>query len=503
MFSWLENILSKVKSLNTSIDQYKSDTVIQSLPSFAHVNKAKKLIEKGELEKAKQVLIKAMEFPNKDALVYKYLGIIYDKEKKFDKAVAAYQISADWNPQDKNIWQKLGFALIAVNNYVSAEKAFDNANRIAAGNTDTFTGWGMALMKQKRYDEAREKFAAAVKINRYNFSAVFLQAVMDIKLLDYDKAEMKLSFLANVCPNESNTYEFAHLKFLKKDYEGAIRYALKSLDFNPNMLPSYIMLSKLYALDFDKTTAVKYLEIAENRDLIAPTLYLEWASVLEKFKDFEQAKVKLEKLLELDNENRDAVVHNLFCDVCLGEVENIQERFSELTDEEQNSFIGKTILGIFKYNLKDYDAALAKLKASLDDNEDDSLNLYYLAKCSEELSNDVKVRDYYEAAVAKNPKYLRAFIDYSKYLINNKNYAEAQRKLRKALKLDDENLELLNLLFNVSYTLVKENLCEYNIKETIAIAQKIENINPESFEYADKKAELSEMLNKQAEKEEN
>ena len=103
MFSWLENILSKVKSLNTSIDQYKSDTVIQSLPSFAHVNKAKKLIEKGELEKAKQVLIKAMEFPNKDALVYKYLGIIYDKEKKFDKAVAAYQICADWNSQDKNI----------------------------------------------------------------------------------------------------------------------------------------------------------------------------------------------------------------------------------------------------------------------------------------------------------------------------------------------------------------------------------------------------------------
>ena len=115
----------------------------------------------------------------------------------------------------------------------------------------------------------------------------------------------------------------------------------------------------------------------------------------------------------------------------------------------------------------------------------------------------MKVKDFYEAAISKYPKYIRAFIDYSKYLINTKNYAEAQRKLRKALKADGNNLELLNLLFNVSYTLVKENICEYNIKETIAIAQKIESINPESFEYADKKAELSEMLNRQTEKEEN
>lgn len=502
MFGWLETIIQKIKSLNLSVNQYKEDTVVQSLPSFAHVNKAKKLIEKGELEKAKQTLIKAMEFPNKDALVYKYLGIIYDKEKKFDKAVAAYQISADWNPQDKIIWQKLGFALIAVGKYENAEKSFDNANRIAPGNTDTYTGWGMALMKQKKYDEAREKFSTAVKINRYNFSAMFLNAVMDMKLFDYDKAEVKLTFLANVCPNETNTYELAHLKSIKGDIESAIHYALKSVDYNPNMLPAYLLLAQLYSLKFDFETAEKYLKIAENRDLKAATLYIEWAKVLEKFDYFEAAKEKLNKVFEFEHDNKEANIHLALCNASLGQVEECRNIINLFTEDDLNNRYIKTAIGIVEYYSENPESAIDKLKQGLDDETDDSLNYYYLAKCYEKLNNETKVKDNYETAIMKNPKYLKAFIDYSKYLIKKSDYAEAQRKLRKALKAFSDNVELLNLLFCVNYTLVKENLCEYNIKETIAIAQKIEEINPDLFEHPEKKVELSEILNSQIEKKE-
>ena len=73
--------------------------------------------------------------------------------------------------------------------------------------------------------------------------------------------------------------------------------------------------------------------------------------------------------------------------------------------------------------------------------------------------------------------------------------------MRKALKADSDNTEILNLLFYVSYILVKENLCEYNIKETIAISKKIENINANLFEYPDEKAELEQILNSKPERE--
>ena len=52
---------------------------------------------------------------------------------------------------------------------------------------------------------------------------------MEIKLNDYESAEMKLSFLAKVAPNEGSLYEYAHLKLLKSDYDAAIKYAKKHL----------------------------------------------------------------------------------------------------------------------------------------------------------------------------------------------------------------------------------------------------------------------------------
>lgn len=503
MFDWIENLVSKIKNLNSAVEQYKEDTVIQSLPSFAHVNKAKKLIEKNELEEAKKILIKAMEFPNKDALVYKYLGIIYDKEKKFDKAVAAYQISADWNPHDKNIWQKLGFALIQINKFEEAEKSFDNSNRISANNTDTFTGWGMALMKQQKYEEAREKFAKATVLNRYNFSAIFLNAVMDIKLREFNKAEMKLTFLANVCPNETNTYEYANLKFLKGDYEGAKQYALKSLDYNPNMLPSYLLIAKVFALNFDEDNSLSYFQMAENRELITASLYYEWGLVLEKFERYEEAKNKFTKALELDENNVEIIAHLGLCNVAMRDFETAEPQLEKVVESQPENRIVKQALGIVAFENNNYEQAVKHLKESLDDNEDDSINYYYMAKSYEALKNDIKVKDNYETAVNKNPKYISAFVDYAKYLISLENYAEAQRKLRKALKIEPENVEILNLLFLTSYMLVKENLCEYNIKETVAIAQKVEGINPDLFEYPDKKAELSEMLKEKSEREQN
>ena len=227
MSDWLKNIIDKVKSLNNSVDKFKADTVIQSLPALTYVNRAKVLIEQNKYEEAREILLKALELPQEDALVYKYLGLVYERLGDFEKSVENYQTSADLNPQDRNIWQRLGFALISIGKYENAVKSFENSDRVQANNSDTFTGWGMALMKQHKYAEAHDKFIEAAKHNKYNFSAVFLCAVMEIKLEMYDKAEMKLTFLANVCPNANNTFEFARLKYLKKDYDSAIHYAHK------------------------------------------------------------------------------------------------------------------------------------------------------------------------------------------------------------------------------------------------------------------------------------
>ena len=74
-------------------------------------------------------------------------------------------------------------------------------------------------------------------------------------------------------------------------------------------------------------------------------------------------------------------------------------------------------------------------------------------------------------------------------------YQEAQRKLRRALKFDENNLDILNLLFYVSYILVKDNVCEYNVKEALSIAEKICLIDRDKFQYENEKNDLVKIIN--------
>lgn len=496
MFDWLKNIITKVRSLSSSVDKFKKETVIQSLPSYTYVNRAKLLIEQNKYEEARNILLEALELPQKDALVYKYLGSAYEKLGEFDKAVDAYQTSADLNPQDRIIWQRLGFALISVKKYENAVKSFENATRIQPNNSDTYTGWGMALMRLQKFSEAHDKFLEAVKHYKYNFTAVFLCAVMEIKLEMFDKAEAKLTFLANVCPNANNTFEFARLKYLKHDYDSAIHYAKKSIDFNSKMLPSYLLLGELYAMKFDCENSQKYFSEAEEKDLKNSALYLEWGKALEKFERYDEAKIKLLKALELEPDNLEITSYLGLCCVSKKELEEAKPLLEKVLEKESENKIVKQALGIIAFEEDDIDKAIELLR--IDD--EDAVNCYYLAKCYEKLNKDTKVKDYYEASIRLNPKYITAFTDYSKYLVSRKDYADAQRKLRKALKADDNNVVLLNLMFYASYMLVKENLCEYNVKETISIADKIENIDRNLFEYPEQKAELTAILQKNAER---
>ena len=497
MFNWLIQAVNKVKEISGSIDKYKEDSVIQSLPSYSCVSRAKKLIEQNKFEDAKLILERALSLPQKDALVYKYLGVVNERLGNSDLAVENYQTSADIEPHDKTIWQKLGFALISVGKFEQAEKSFENADKVQANNTDTFTGWGMALMKQKKYSQAREKFMNASKINKYNFSAVFLCAVMEIKLEMYDKAEMKLPFLANVCPNESNTFEFARLKAIKNDISSAIHYAKKSLEYNPEMLPAYILLGQLYASNYDREKSIEYFEEAEERNLFSVNLYLEWAKVLERFGDYNAAKAKLLKAFELDKDNLDVMANLGLCCAARNEYDEARPLLEKVFAADSENSVVKQALGIIDYQNGDIDSAITLFK----NNDEDCVNCYYLAKCYEKKNNDTKVKDFYESALTRNPKYLSAYIDYAEYLMSKNEYDEARRKLRKAIKVDENNLTVLNLLFYVNYVLVKDEVYEYNVKETIKIAQKIEEINPDLFEYPEQKAELERLLQNISERE--
>lgn len=482
--------------MNVSIDEYKKDTVIQSLPSFAYVNRAKKLIDANYLLEAECILNSALNLPVEDALVYKYLGIIAEKTSRKDDAIIAYKKAAKINPNDKDIWRLLGFTLVSVNLADEAEEAFENANKINPMNTDVYTGWGMSLLKQKKYNEAHEKFTTASKIDKYNFMAMLLSAVVEIKLERYDDAEMKLKFLASVSPNESNTYEYAHLKYLKGNLEAAIHYAKKALTFNDKMLPAYVLLGEIYYKLKDETNSLAAYQQAFEKGLINENLYIEWGAALHVFEKYNEAREKFEKVLETQHQNPQALAGLALCHAYTGDTATADGFLNALSQDDKKNNTALKAQAFIAYKNQDYTRAIELFKEVLKQNDYDSILVYYIAKSYENLNNEILTKEYYEKSINENPQHMLSYIDYSRWLFEHKDYAECQRKLRRALKADENNIDILNMLFYVSYILVKDNICEYNVKETLNIADKIIALNGDDFKYQKEKDELTEILNK-------
>ncbi|MBD5401803.1 tetratricopeptide repeat protein [bacterium] len=488
MFSWVKNIYKNIKDLNFSVDKYKSDSIIQSLPTVAYVNKAKKLINCQKYEEAENILNKALAISDQDDLIYKYLGKIYEQSAKFEQAAEYYNKSASLNPQDKEIWLRLGMCQLNCEKTDDALISFERANKVTPFNTDVQTGWGMGLMKQKKYALARDKFLSAIKISKYNFTAILLSAVMEIKLNDYESAEMKLKFLAKVAPNEGSLYEYANLKLLKSDYDEAIKYAKKVLEINNKMLPAYFVLGEIYSIKKNKENTENIFQKAIYNGLDDASLHFEWGRAYIRLFEFKKAKEQFLTALE----QREAYLGPKIGLALVNAHEKDFTILDELKEKYGENVYIQEAIGLEKLDKGLTQDAIEMFKKALRIDPKQTYNYYNIAKAYKILNDSNKVREFYEKFVRENPDFLKGLIDYSKWLISISDYADAQRKLRRAEKLDSNNSEILNLLFFTSYTLVKNNICEYNIKEAISIAEKAQAT--EKFDYNNEKTELEQIL---------
>ncbi len=486
MFNWLKNIYKNVKGLNSVIEKYKNDTVVQSLPVIAYVNKAKKLFEQRNFDEAEEILLKALDI-GEDALVYKYLGKIQEQRGQYKPAAGYYEKSAYLNPNDKEIWLRLGMSELYSGMFNEAISSFERADKINPMNTDVYTGWGMALMRLKKYANAKDKFVFASKISKYNYTAILLSAVMEIRLGEYSSAEEKLSFLSKVAPNETSHYEYAHLKLIKSDYENAIIYANKALSINKQMLPAYFVLGETYSILNESENTHKTFQTALDNDLDSPILHFEWGKACVRLLEFDKAKEQFSKALEKDSNYIDAKLG-------LALINSYNDDFTllnEFKEKHASNVYIQEAMGIQCLHNNETEEAVSMFKKALKTDKKQTYNYYNLAQAYIKNENKDKVKEYFEKFLEKNPNNLKGILDYSKWLINVSDFSQAQRKLRKAEKLSNDS-EILNLLFLTHYTLVKNNLSEYNIKEALAIAQKAQTLG--RFDYITQKQELEDIL---------
>lgn len=488
MFDRLKNIIEKIKTINLSVENYRKDSIIQSLPTVAYVNKAKKLIDKKKIDEAEALLLTALDISKQDSMVHKYLGKISELKKNFEQACIYYEKSAILNPQDKEIWLRLGMCQLNSKKYEAAIKSFEKADKVSPKNTDIQTGWGMALMRLKKYALAKDKFAIACNINKYNYTAILLSAVMESRLCDYESAEAKLKFLTKVAPNESCNYEYANLKLLKSDFKAAEEYAKKSLEHNPQMLPSYFILGEVYSLQKDTAKTHQTFDTAIEQGLNCDNLQFEWGKACIRLFDFEQAKQHFQNALVLNTNHLESKIGmTLIC-----ALNNDFALLNEIKERYANNVYIQEAIGLENLISGKIEDAIDMFKKALNTDKAQTYNLLNIARAYKILHNNDKTREYFEKFINENPHYKDGLIEYAKWLTEICDFADAKRKLNKAEKLDSNDTDILNLLFYSSYRLVKENISEYNVKEAISIAQKCIELG--DFKYETEKQDLENIL---------
>ncbi len=412
----MQKIMEKIRNLAKSVEDYTKEAITPALPSVAGVNLAKKLISQEKYEEAKNLLL---QVTTPDALVYKYLGVAYDKMSDWQNARDAYQKSADMNPNDKDIWAKLGFVLYLTEDFDNARKAFENSDRLRPMHPDVIAGLGMALLKLCHYDQAREKLELAVQLNPKNRMAQLLLGLSHKYLDDHSMANSVLEKLVKTHPDGINTYEYALLKYESDDYKNAEIYCKKSIELFADMQGPYVLLGKIYAQRCERQTALGYFQSAFDRNLNGEELYLGWADAFIRFGEYDAAREKIVEGLKIRPS-----------DLVLRERLTLCDALDGATSTGGNSDLVK---GITAYNRGDFQGAIDLLNSNVTE-EKDALQCYYLAKSYAEINDFERGCEYFDEAIEKNPMYLQAQQDYVKYLIEKEKFSDARYKLRKMPK---------------------------------------------------------------------
>lgn len=123
------------------------------------LGKGSAYFKKGDLDQSRKNLSRALGLNPRLWQAHMFLGLIDEREKKLDSAIAHHREAIAINPKLAALHNNLGVTYYLKGDYLPAIDAFLRAIEIDPGdNTRTFNNLGLVLAKIGRYDEAIRAF---------------------------------------------------------------------------------------------------------------------------------------------------------------------------------------------------------------------------------------------------------------------------------------------------------------------------------------------------------
>lgn len=230
------NALLKMKEVDQAIRIYKQITDIEANFPRAYQGLGKAYEQLGNYGEAKKHYLKVLELEPGNVLVHYNIGVLYQDEGEFEKAgfyftegmrlnkkflknylgmakvheaqsnprqsLETYKKALEYNPTQSFLYLLIGDFCLKHNLDEEAENIFGEAIALNENHTHLYNKMGIALRKQKKFDQAIENFLKAMKIK----------------------------------PDDANLhYNLAKAYYVKGDEQMAMEELNKALDLDPQL----------------------------------------------------------------------------------------------------------------------------------------------------------------------------------------------------------------------------------------------------------------------------
>ncbi|MCD6275942.1 MAG: tetratricopeptide repeat protein, partial [Thermoplasmata archaeon] len=369
----------------------------------------------------------------KNVNAWRDLARSYLEIGKVDSAVAKYKEALEILPDNKILLYELKDVLLENKRYADVIDVCKKILAIEPSDFMNIVDLSKALMKLKKYKEAKEYLTRALELNR-NKDALELLGDVYFNLESFKNAIEAYSEALNLEPSDTLYYKLALSYHKIGKVSEALRYLKNALKMRKKA-EYYLLGSDLYIERGSLTSALKYAKLGfQMKD--SPEARMKLANILFGLKKYEDVISLLKPLAK--SGDRDSL---MLMARALEEDKRYEEAialYREVIEKDKRNIdawlgLGRCYLSVENYNK----AAEAYERASLLSPEDKEIyrSLSFVYEKMNKLDDALK---YVERGISLDPKDKYFWNSKALLLMKMKKYKEALDSFEHALELDPE-----------------------------------------------------------------
>lgn len=330
---------------------------------------------------------KYAEFYPNDARVYKNMGIVYERKKDYQNAIANYEKALTLDTKDNDTKKSLASCYHYQKDYTNAIKYYDELLASNPDDIDVLTNKALALHASEKYEDA---------IALYN------------EILETKSSELVQNNLTDAL------IALGQQELIKQNYSKATDTFIKAISRGTKDSGAYFGLARAYRACNVNDKATEYYEkaIAMNPEKV------EYSNEFAEF------------ISEINSVKDDKTSSN-------GEIQSIviSDGVQEVNSQTNKDFIAK---GDDFYKAKKYDESLKNYKDALVLNPSDEVTLLKIGNVYKLKNDEKNAIDFYKKSIFVNPEYADGWFNLGLVYANENDVSESKKCFQKAISIDKE-----------------------------------------------------------------